>query len=143
MSAPDERWSFLESFTMQLLQLRPDRWNKFEGSEEARAMLDEFFRQPDVPELVLALSPAGQLQATACFPPALKAKGTYFVKRKKENITQENCRAALLVGDISPSPVEQLITVVEEVGGPGLPAAGIGGGCESSWGTLMGSHRGW
>lgn len=128
---------------MQLLQLRPDRWNKFEGSEETRAMLDEFFRQPDVPELVLALSPAGQLQATACFPPALKAKGTYFVKRKKENITQENCRAALLVGDISPSPVEQLITVVEEVGCPGLPAAGIRGGCESSWGTLMGSHRGW
>ncbi|XP_040542548.1 dynein axonemal heavy chain 17 isoform X5 [Gallus gallus] len=115
MSAPDKRWSFLESFTMQLLQLRPDRWNKFEGSEEARAVLDEFFRQPDVSELVLALSPAGQLQASACFPPALKAKGAYFVKRKNENITEENCRAALLVGDISPSPVEQLIAVVDEV----------------------------
>ncbi|OXB61088.1 hypothetical protein ASZ78_013651 [Callipepla squamata] len=115
MSAPDERCRFLESFAVQLLQLQADRWSKFEGSEEARAVLDEFFRQPDVLELVLALSPAGQLQASACFPPALRAKGTCFVKRKKENITQENCRAALLVGDISPSPVEQLIAVVEEV----------------------------
>ncbi|XP_065591374.1 dynein axonemal heavy chain 17 isoform X2 [Cyrtonyx montezumae] len=115
MSAPDERCSFLESFVMQLLQLRADGWRKFEGSEEARAVLDEFFRQPDVLQLVLAPGPAGQLRASGCFPPTLGAKGTYFVKRKKENITRENCRAALLVGDISPSPVEQLITVVEEV----------------------------
>ncbi|XP_021270931.1 dynein heavy chain 17, axonemal [Numida meleagris] len=115
MSVPDELFRFLESFVMQLLQLRPDKWNKFEGSDEARATLDEFFRQPDMLELVLALNPAGQLQASTCFPPALKAKGTYFVKRKKENVTRENCGAALLVGDISPSPVEQLIVVVEEV----------------------------
>uniref|UniRef100_A0A8C3J4X5 Dynein axonemal heavy chain 17 n=1 Tax=Calidris pygmaea TaxID=425635 RepID=A0A8C3J4X5_9CHAR len=111
----DERHGFLESFATLLLRVRPDKWNKFLGSEEAMAVLDEFFRQQDVQELVLGLNPAGLLQPTACFPPALKAKAIYFVKKKKENITRENCQSALLVGDIGPSPVEQLITVVEEV----------------------------
>ncbi|XP_071881804.1 dynein axonemal heavy chain 17 [Anas platyrhynchos] len=114
-AAPDERHSFLESFATLLLRLRPDKWSKFEGSEDARAVLDEFFRQPDVLELLLSLNPAGQLQPSTCFLPTLKGKGIYFVKRKKENVTRENCRAALLVGDISPWPVEQLIVVVEEV----------------------------
>lgn len=130
MSAPDERHGFLESFATLLLRLRPDKWSKFEGSEDARAVLDEFFRQPDMLELLLSLNPAGQLQPSTCFLPTLKGKGIYFVKRKKENITRENCQAALLVGDISPWPVEQLIVVVEEVGRPhgprppGLPCRG-------------------
>ncbi|XP_075025374.1 dynein axonemal heavy chain 17 [Calonectris borealis] len=117
-AALDELHGFLESFTTLLLRVRPDKWSKFVGSEEAMAVLDEFFKQHDVLELVLGLNPAGQLLSTACFPPALRGKGVYFVKKKKENITQENCRSGLLVGDIGPSPVEQLITVVEEVVSP-------------------------
>ncbi|XP_054702261.1 dynein axonemal heavy chain 17 [Grus americana] len=116
MSAvPDERHGFLESFATLLLRVRPDKWSKFVGSEEAAAVLDEFFKQQDVLELVLALNPAGQLLLTAGFPPALRGKGVYFVKKKRENITRENCRSGLLVGDIGPSPVEQLIAVMEEV----------------------------
>lgn len=129
MSAtPDERHGFLESFTTLLLRVRPDKWNKFVGSEEAMAVLDEFFRQQDVLELVLGLNPAGQLSPTTRFPPTLRGKGVYFVKKKRENVTRENCQRGLLVGDISPSPVEQLITVVEEVSCPHgqAPGAGLG-----------------
>ncbi|XP_065549706.1 dynein axonemal heavy chain 17 [Lathamus discolor] len=114
----DARHDFLESFAVQLLSIRPDKWNKFMGSDETVAVLNEFFRQQDVLELVLGLYPAGQLQATPCFPPALRGKGVYFVKEKKETITQENCRSGLLVGDIGPSPVEHFITVVEEIVSP-------------------------
>ncbi|XP_059684255.1 dynein axonemal heavy chain 17 [Gavia stellata] len=111
----DERHSFLESFTTLLLRVQPDKWSKFVGSEEATAVLDEFFKQQNVLELVLGLNPTGQLLLTNGFPPALRGKGVYFVKMKRENITRENCRSGLLVGDIGPSPVEQLVTVVEEV----------------------------
>ncbi|KAM4674545.1 dynein axonemal heavy chain 17-like [Amazona ochrocephala] len=114
----DARHDFLGSFAMHLMSIRPDEWNKFMGSDETVAVLDEFFRQQDMLELVLGLNPAGQLQATPCFPPALRGKGVYFVKEKKESITQENCRSGLLVGDIGPSPLEHFITVVEEVGSP-------------------------
>ncbi|XP_064890245.1 dynein axonemal heavy chain 17 isoform X3 [Columba livia] len=113
--APDERHGLLESFATLVLRLRPDKWNKFMDSSEAAAELDEFFKQQDVRELVLGLNPAGHLQATAAFPPAIKGKGIYFVKKKEESITRENCRSALLVGDVGASPVEQLITVMDEV----------------------------
>ncbi|NXJ22597.1 DYH17 protein, partial [Dicrurus megarhynchus] len=114
----DERLGLLESLATVLLRVRPDKWDKFMGSEETSVMLDKFFKQPEMLELVLGLSPAGQPLPTTCFPPTLKGKGIYFVKKKGENITEENCRSSLLVGDIVPSPVEQLITVLLEVVSP-------------------------
>lgn len=128
--ASDERYAFLESFAALLLRVPPDRWNKFMGNTEAMATVDEFFRQRDVLELVLGLNPAGQLQPAASFPPTLRGKGVYFVKKKRENITPENCQDGLLVGDIGPSPVEQLITVVQEVGCEHGMACGKPGGAE-------------
>ncbi|NWX62644.1 DYH17 protein, partial [Promerops cafer] len=119
MAAPqDERLDLLESLATALLRVRPDKWGKFVASEETSVMLDKFFKQPEMLELVLGLNPAGQLLPTTGFPPALKGKGMYCVKRKGENITGENCRSALLVGDMGPSPVEQLITVLLEVVSP-------------------------
>ncbi|NXE29303.1 DYH17 protein, partial [Ardeotis kori] len=117
-AARDERHSFLESFATVLLRVRPDKWSKFVGSEEAAAVLDEFFKQPDALELVLGLNAAGQLLPSAGFPPALRGKSVYFVKKKRENITRENCHSRLLVGEMGPSPVEQLGAVVEEVMSP-------------------------
>ncbi|NXE96762.1 DYH17 protein, partial [Menura novaehollandiae] len=114
----DERLGLLESLTTALLRLRPDKWDKFVGSEETAVMLEKFFKQQDMLELVLGLNPAGQLLPTTCFPPTLKGKGIYFVKKKSESITGENCRSGLLVGDIGLSPVEQLITVLLEVVSP-------------------------
>ncbi|XP_010006976.1 PREDICTED: dynein heavy chain 17, axonemal [Chaetura pelagica] len=114
----DELHRFLESFATQLLRVRPDKWSEFMGSDEAADKLDTFFKQQDVVELVLGLNPAGQLLPSNQFPAALRGKGIYFVKKKKENITRENYQSGLLVGDISSSPVEQLITVVDEVISP-------------------------
>ncbi|NXH39972.1 DYH17 protein, partial [Dicaeum eximium] len=119
MSAPpDERLVLLENLATALLRVRPDKWAKFVASEETAVMLDKFFKQTDLLELVLVQNPAGQLLPSTCFPSALKGKGIYCVKRKGESITGENCQSALLVGDIGPSPVEQLITVLLEVVSP-------------------------
>lgn len=114
--ATDKRHEFVESCTTLALRCKPDKWAKLVGSEEGSATLAEFFDKQDVLALVLSLSPAGQLVPCLDFPPALKGKGIYFVKKKRENITRDNCRAGLLVGDLGPSPVEQLIAAVEEVG---------------------------
>lgn len=126
MAAPqDERLELLESLATALLRVRPDRWAKFAASEETSVLLDKFFKQPELLELVLGMNPAGQILPTTCFPPALKGKGIYCVKKKGESITRENCRAGLLVGDIGPSPVEQLITVLQEVGYPCRHGLGV------------------
>ncbi|NWR46185.1 DYH17 protein, partial [Regulus satrapa] len=117
-AAQDERLALLESLATALLRVRPDKWDKFVVSEETSVMLDKFFKQPEMLELVLALNPAGQPQPSTGFPAALKGKGLYCVKKKGENITEDNCRSALLVGDMGPSPVEQLIAVLLEVVSP-------------------------
>ncbi|KAL2297866.1 hypothetical protein Nmel_016431 [Mimus melanotis] len=118
MAAPqDEQLELLESLATALLHIRPDKWAKFVASEEASVMLDKFSKLPEMQELVLVLNPAGQILPTTRFPPAIKGKGIYCVK-KGDSITGENCRSALLVGDISPSPVEQLITMLMEVVSP-------------------------
>ncbi|XP_053911713.1 dynein axonemal heavy chain 17-like [Cuculus canorus] len=115
MSAPpDKPHDILKSYAKSLLRTQPEEWRKFEGNEEAAAVLDEFFQQPDVQELVLGQDPTGQLQATAHFPPTLESKAVCFVKKKREEITPENFQSGVMVGDISPSPVEQLITMMEE-----------------------------
>lgn len=117
MAAPqDERLELLESLATALLHVRPDKWAKFVASEETSVMLDKFFKLPEMQELVLVLNPAGQMLPTTCFPPAIKGKGIYCVKKKGDSVTGENCRGSLLLGDIGPSPVEQLITVLLEVG---------------------------
>uniref|UniRef100_A0A8C3FY90 Dynein axonemal heavy chain 17 n=1 Tax=Chrysemys picta bellii TaxID=8478 RepID=A0A8C3FY90_CHRPI len=112
----DKRVEFLENYSTLALRFKPDKWAKFIGSEEINALLMEFFEKQDVLALVLTLNPAGQLTPCLEFPPVLKSKAVYFVKRKRENITKENFQIGLLVGDISPSPVDQLMAVVEEVG---------------------------
>ncbi|XP_042635783.1 dynein axonemal heavy chain 17 [Catharus ustulatus] len=134
MAAPqDERLELLESLATALLHVRPDRWAKFVASEEISVMLDKFFKMPEMQELVLVVNPAGQILPTTCFPPAIKGKGIYCVRKQGDSITGENCRSALLVGDIGPSPVEQLIAVLMEVVSPLLLSQDEG----SSWPRIV------
>uniref|UniRef100_A0A8D0H5U7 Dynein axonemal heavy chain 17 n=1 Tax=Sphenodon punctatus TaxID=8508 RepID=A0A8D0H5U7_SPHPU len=111
----DKRLEFLENYSTLSLRFKPDKWAKFSSTEEILALLNEFYEKYDIPTVVITPSPAGQLIPCHNFPATLKNKGVYFTRKGRDNITKENCRDALLVGDISPSPVEQLMAVVEEV----------------------------
>ncbi|XP_043570859.1 dynein axonemal heavy chain 17-like [Chiloscyllium plagiosum] len=95
--------------------MKPDKWTKFSGTEENKNLLMDFFNTEDVMILVLYINSVGQLTASLGFPASIKTKGIYFVKKKMVRITPENIRDSLSVGDISNSPVEQLLTVLEEV----------------------------
>ncbi|XP_039332256.2 dynein axonemal heavy chain 17 [Saimiri boliviensis] len=113
--APDVRLEYLEEVASIILKFKPDKWSKLIGAEENMALFTEFFEKPDVLVLVLTLNVAGMVIPCLGFPESLKSKGVYFIKRKPENITKDKYKAQLLYGDISPTPVDQLIAVVEEV----------------------------
>ncbi|XP_078230912.1 dynein axonemal heavy chain 17 isoform X3 [Callithrix jacchus] len=113
--APDVRLEYLEEVASIILKFKPDKWSKLIGAEENMALFTEFFEKPDVLVLVLTLNVAGMVIPCLGFPESLKSKGVYFIKKKPENITKDNYKAQLLYGDISPTPVDQLIVVVEEV----------------------------
>lgn len=112
---PDPRLEYLEAVSSMLLKFKIDKWSKLIGAEENVALFTEFFDKADNLILVLTLNPAGMIIPCLGFPESLKSKGVYFIKKKPENITKDNYKARLIYGDISPTPVEQLIAVVEEV----------------------------
>ncbi|KAH0629389.1 hypothetical protein JD844_011440 [Phrynosoma platyrhinos] len=110
----DKRLDFIENYCTLYLHVKPDKWSKFSTNEDVLTMLNEFYEKPDLTALVITILPTGQLVPCIGFPATLKNKGIYFVKKKHENITKDNFMDALLVGDISPSPVEQMMAVIEE-----------------------------
>ncbi|XP_008068583.1 dynein heavy chain 17, axonemal [Carlito syrichta] len=115
MTASDVRLDYLEEVATIFLKFKPDKWNKMIGAEDNMALFNEFFEKPDVLVLVMTLNTAGMIIPCLGFPESLKLKGVYFIKKKPENINKDNYKASLLYGDISPTPVDQLIAVVEEV----------------------------
>ena len=116
MITPDVRLEYLESVASIVLKFKPDKWSKMVGAEENVGLFTEFFEKPDVRVLVLTLNPAGMIIPCLGFPASLKSKGMYFIKKKPENISKDNYKDRLVYGDISPTPVDQLIAIVEEVG---------------------------
>ncbi|XP_008590720.1 PREDICTED: dynein heavy chain 17, axonemal-like [Galeopterus variegatus] len=112
---PDIRLEYLEEVASIILKFKPDKWSKLIGAEENMALISEFWEKPEVSVLVLTLNPAGMIIPCLGFPESLKSKGVYFIKTKPEAINKDNYKTRLLYGDISPTPVDQLIAVVEEV----------------------------
>ena len=125
----DVRLEYLESVSSLVLKFKPDKWSKMIGTEENMALFTEFFEKPDVLVLVLTLNSAGMIIPCLGFPASLKSKGMYFIKKRPESIGKDNYKERLVYGDISPTPVDQLIAIVEEVCAPGL-GVGVGGGGE-------------
>lgn len=138
-SMPDPRIDYLETVSSALLKFKADKWGKLIGAEENMALFTEFFDKIDYPVLVLTLNAAGMIIPCLGFPESLKSKGVYFIKMKPENITKDNYKTRLIYGDISSTPVDQLIAVVEEVCVPGLGGAG---GARWEWGGSW-SSKAW
>ncbi|XP_066237508.1 dynein axonemal heavy chain 17 isoform X2 [Saccopteryx leptura] len=112
---PDIRLEYMEEVASIILKFKPDKWGKMLGAEENLTLFTEFFEKTDVLVLVLTLNPTGMILPCLGFPVSLKSKGLYFIKKQPGNITKDNCKEALIYGDISTTPVDQLITLVEEV----------------------------
>ncbi|XP_040845777.1 dynein heavy chain 17, axonemal isoform X2 [Ochotona curzoniae] len=113
--APDVRMEYLEEVASMVLRFKPDKWSKLVGAEENMALFTEFLEKADVRVLVLTLNPAGFIVPCLGFPESLKSKGVYFIKTEPESVTKTNYKTHLLYGDLSPTPVEQLMAIVEEV----------------------------
>lgn len=59
---------------------------------------------------------AVQLVASNNFPVCLKNKAAYFVKRDPCVINKDNLGNLIIFGDMATKPIEQLASIVDEVG---------------------------
>lgn len=71
-------------------------------------------------DLLISQNAAIQLVASNNFPVCLKNKAAYFVKREPCVINKENLNTLIIFGDMATKPIEQLASIVDEVGRPTL-----------------------
>lgn len=69
-------------------------------------------------QVVLSQNMSSQLVATSEVPAGLRTKGVYFLKTSDVPLNREeetsNVRDHVIFGDISPQPLDQLSTLIEE-----------------------------
>ena len=116
MEVADPRIDYVSEYVLKTFKLKPDKWSKLINNEENRQMLLEFFDKQDNPQLIISMNSAGALIPSNEFQASSKNKSVYFLKRdKREPIGKDNFKTALVYGDLSPAPLEQLSALVDEV----------------------------
>ena len=74
------------------------------------------FLDKDYPDLiVITQNVAGQLGISLAFPIGSKSKSVYFMKKSRGAIPRDKIKQALVFGDMSPVPLDQLCILIDEV----------------------------
>lgn len=112
----DSRVEFIADYVLKTLKVKPDKWSKMYNIDENKLMFMEFFDKPENTTIVVIASSAGGLTVQYEWPTNPKAKACYFVRRTRDGISKDTVlRNALLYGDLSMSPLDQLSAFVDEV----------------------------
>lgn len=112
----DVRVEFVADYVLKTMKIKPDKWMKLYNVDENKQMFIDYFEKGDHNTLVVALQPAGGLVVQYEWPNNPKGKACYFVKRGKDTIQKDsNLKNALIYGDLSYSPMDQLSAFVDEV----------------------------
>lgn len=112
----DQRVEFICDYVLKTFKLKGDKWMKMYNIEDNKAMLLTFLEKPEIPQVIISLSNAGLISISTDWPGSLKSKACYFVRKGKDPILKDgSIRNAILYGDLSYSPVEQLSAFVDEV----------------------------
>lgn len=112
----DQRMNFIANYVLRSLRVKQDKINKLLSIEENRKIFTTFFDDIKKPSIFISLLPSGFLSIQLNWPGQYKGKGCYFVKKEKEVIKKDTVmRQALIFGDMSAMPLDQLYFMVDEV----------------------------
>lgn len=112
----DSRVEFIADYVIKTTKCKPDKFMKMYNVDETKQMILEWFDKADVPALIIVSNPGGSLTAQYEWPANPKQKACYFVKKGKDAIPKDiPFRQAVLYGDLSYSPLDQLSAFVDEV----------------------------
>lgn len=112
----DSRVEFVADYVLKTLKIKPDKWTKMYGLDENKQLFMDYFEKPELTTLIVIATSSGGLNVQYEWPSNPKAKACYFVRKAREPIQKDTVlRSALLYGDISQSPLDQLSAFVDEV----------------------------
>lgn len=78
-------------------------------------MIMDFMNSPDHIKILFMLNNFGILMPMFKCPEAFKTKITYFIKVEPAEVTINNYEFILFDGEISPNPIDDLKSIVENV----------------------------
>lgn len=112
----DTRVEFIADYVLKTLRVKGDKFTKMYGLEENKQLFMDFFEKPEILTFIVSANAGGGLSVSTQWPEKLKTKACYFVKKGREAVTKDTpMRTALIYGDLSYSPVDQLAAFVDEV----------------------------
>lgn len=112
----DSRIEFMALYILKTLKLKGEKWTKMYGLDENKIMIQEFLDKGEQNILVFSLNAASALAVSYAYPSTLKQKACYFAKRGKDPVPKDvNIKDALIYGDLSYSPLDQLSAILDEV----------------------------
>lgn len=112
----DSRVEFMAVYLLKTLKIKPDKWSKMYAIEENKIMIQDFLDKTDQSLIVFSLNAAQALAISYAYPNQLKAKACYFCKKSRESISKDVAiKDALIYGDLSYSPLDQLSALIDEV----------------------------
>lgn len=113
---PDTRLSFVSSFVLKTLRLKPEKWNRVMATEEYKSTVMEFLTGDQLNLLIFILTQAAHIIPMTSFPLSqLKTKGVYFIKKQPGPVPRTDANGYLIVGDMATKPIDQLAAIVDEV----------------------------
>ncbi|KAL0116299.1 hypothetical protein PUN28_011253 [Cardiocondyla obscurior] len=110
----DERIEFLSNYLTLSRKIKSDKWIKMLTNEEYKEIIIKFFDTPSEIILTIQLNSLGILVPFLKIPPTGQAKASYFIKKIPVEITKENYRDIIILGDMALKPIEELSVLIEE-----------------------------
>jgi dynein heavy chain len=124
----DPRVEFLAVYVIKSMKLKAEKWTKMFNVEEHEKMICEFVEKKDVSDILtfhysgslsqsISASTTGALTPSFSYPPNIKNKVVYFIKKEKGTMLQmgSNTKEALYYGDICYSAMGQLSAAIDEL----------------------------
>ena len=86
------------------------------SNDENKQLIIDFFEKTDLSLIVFYLNITGSLTVQYQYPTLIKSKVAYFCKKNKDSIQKETpIKDALVYGDLSTAPLDQLSAILDEV----------------------------
>lgn len=110
----DPRVHWFDEKVTSALKVKSDKWKKMIALPENTEQIIKFF-DPAVGSLLFYTTLKEELVPTTSFPPSLKRKAVYFLKKNMGQPLSEKLDNDLIMGDLGTNPLEFLSILLEEV----------------------------
>ena len=112
----DSRVEFIAMFLLKSFKMKSDKWIKMYSIDDNKNLINDFLEGISTKAIISYTNVAGAIIIQSDFPPQLKSKTVYFIKKKIEPISKNGQFVNdIIYGDLSQSPIDQIAAILDGV----------------------------